>query len=148
MVVLAAVNALAYRDQGFGTFALYVAMLSAAQGIPAGVAGLYWWPTSPQLNNAGAVLLSALSAASALGFVHTITRTTHISRQLGWLMQRLMAALRLCGLVNALVHESTAFAVYNALISLSIAVLILALITAMFRGNGQLGWAGIYAGSF
>ena len=94
------------------------------------------------------MLLSALSAASALGFVHTITRTPHISRQLGWLMQRLMAALRLCGLVNALVHELTAFAVYNALISLSIAVLILALITAMFRGNGQLGWAGIYAGSF
>ena len=136
VVVLAAVNALAYRDQGFGTFALYVAMLSAAQGFPTGLAGLYWWPTSPQLNNAEAVLLSALSAASALGFVHTIARTPHISRQLGWLM----AALRLCGLVNALVHELTAFAVYNALISLSIAVLILALITAMFRGNGQLGW--------
>ena len=137
VVVLAAVNALAYRNPGFGTFALFVAMLSAAQGITTGVAGLYWWPASPQLNNAGAILFNVMSVASALWFVHTITR------QLGWLMQPLMAALLLCGVVNALVHDSTAFAFYNALISLSMAVLIFALITAMFRGKGQPRWVGL-----
>ena len=143
VVVLAAVNALAYRDPGFGTFALYVAMLSAAQGITTGVAGLYWWPESPQLNNGGSILLSAMSAASALWFVHTITRTPNTAPLLSRLMQGLMVALPLCGLVHALVLSSTVFAVYNALISLGIAVLILALITAMFRDNGQSRWVGL-----
>ena len=143
VVVLAAANALAYRDPGFGTYALYVAMLSAAQGITTGVAGLYWWPASPQLNNAGAVLFSAMSAASALWFVHTVTRIPHLSPVLSRLMQFLMLALPLCGLVNALLLNSTAFAVYNALVSLGIAVLILALLTAVFRGDGQPRWVGL-----
>ena len=143
VVVLAAVNALAYRDPGFGTFALYVAMLSAAQGITTGVAGLYWWPESPQLNNGGSILLSAMSAASALWFVHTITRTPNTAPLLSRLMQGLMVALPLCGLVHALLLSSTVFAVYNALISLGIAVLILALITAVFRDNGQSRWVGL-----
>lgn len=143
VVVLAAVNALAYRDPGFGTFALYVTMLSGAQGITTGVAGLYWWPESPQLNNGGAILLSAMSAASALWFVHTITRTPSTAPLLSRLMQGLMVALPLIGLVHALVLSSTVFAVYNALISLGIAVLILALITAVFRDNGQSRWVGL-----
>lgn len=143
VVVLAAGNALAYRDPGFGTYALYVAMLSAAQGITTGVAGLYWWPMSPQLNNAGAIFFSAMSAASALWFVHTITRTAQIFPLLSRLMQLLIVALPLCGIVNALLLNATAFAAYNALVSLGIAVLVLALVTALFRAEGQPRWVGV-----
>ncbi len=143
VVVLASANALAYRDPGFVSFALCVAILLAAQGVTTGVAGLYWWPVTPSLNHAGAVFFSAMSAAAALWFVHTITRILHISPVLGRLMQLLMVVPPLCGIVHALLLNPAAFAIYNALVSLCVVVLMLALITAVFRGDGQLHWVGL-----
>ena len=143
VVVLAAANALAYRDAGFGTYAVYVALLSAAQGITTGVAGLYWWPEWPQLNNTGAMLLMSLAAASALWFVRTVSRTQQIAPKLDLLMQALLVALPLCGLMNAVFLSAAAFAVYNALIGATIGVLIAALLTGVHQGDVQLRWVGL-----
>ena len=143
VVVLAAANALAYRDAGFGTYAVYVALLSAAQGITTGVAGLYWWPDWPQLNNAGGMLLMTLAAASALWFVRTVGRTQQIAPRLDLLMQALVVALPLCGLMNALLLNEVAFAIYNALIGATIVVLVTALLLIALRGDAQLRWVGL-----
>ncbi len=140
VVILASVNAVAYRDSGFGTYAAYVALLSAAQGITTGVAGVYWWPESPHLNNVGAMLLLSLASAAALWFVRTVTHTRKISPRLDTVMQLLMVALPLCGLLNAIFLNATAFAVYNALISLTMLTLVSALLTVLVRGDPQLRW--------
>ena len=70
--LLALINAMAYRDWGFATYALHVATISGAQAAVTGVAGLYWWPQWPELNNVAIVLLRLGAAASALLFVRTI----------------------------------------------------------------------------
>ena len=143
VVVLATANAWAYRDAGFGTYAVYVALLSVAQGITTGVAGLYWWPESPHLNNAGAMLLMSLAAASALWFVRTVSCTQQIAPKLDLLMRALMMALLLCGLMNVVFLNTAAFAAYNALISATMVVLIAALLTVVQRGDKQLHWVGL-----
>jgi diguanylate cyclase (GGDEF)-like protein len=140
VVILASVNAVAYRDSGFGTYAVYVALLSAAQGITTGVAGIYWWPESPHLNNAGAMLLLSLASAAALWFVRTVTHTRKIVPRLDLVMQLLMVALPLCGLLNVVFLNATAFAVYNALVSLTMVALVSALLTVAVRGDPQLRW--------
>ena len=143
VVVVSATNALTYRDAGFGTYALYVAMLSAAQGIATGVAGLYLWPMTPALNNAGAVLLGMLTAVSGIWFVRTVTRTQHTMPKLGMVMNVLLVALPLCGAANVLLLNEAAFAVYNALIIATIAVLLAGLVTGIVRHDPQVRWVGL-----
>ncbi len=101
-VALANANAVAYRDSGFAAYAVHVAALSGAQVSLTGLASLYLWPQLPQLNNASAIFLASLSAASALLFVCIIGELQRLAPRLDALMKALILALLACGIANAL----------------------------------------------
>lgn len=84
-----------------------------------------------------------LAAASALWFVRTVGRTQQIAPRLDLLMQALVVALPLCGLMNAFLLNAVAFAIYNALIGATIVVLVTALLLIALRGDAQLRWVGL-----
>ena len=139
-VALATANAVAYRDSGFAAYAVHVAALSGAQAVLTGLASLYLWPELPQLNNASAIFLASLSAASALLFVCIIGELQRLAPRLDALMKALILALLACGIANALMLSELAFVAYNTVLALSVAVTAVGVVLAAWRSDADLRW--------
>ncbi|MDB5963826.1 MAG: diguanylate cyclase [Polaromonas sp.] len=143
VVTLALANALAYRDLGFGSYALYMALFAAAQGALTGVAGLYWWPELPALNNPAAFLLPVAANAAAVWFVRTVTTPRRFSRALDWFMLGLIALLPLVGLLDAVFPTLESFGMINALAGASMVVLLIAVGVALVEGDRHARWLAL-----
>ena len=143
VILLALANAVAYRDAGFGTYAAYVAMFAGAQGTFTGVAGLYWWPHWPSLNNATIMLLPVLAAAAALWFVRTVATPRRFTRALDWMMLALMGSLVVVAVIDVVAPTLESFAMINILISASMAVLVMVLGVALFEGDRHTRWLAL-----
>lgn len=139
VVTLALANALAYRDAGFGTYALYIAVFSASQASFTGVAGLYWWPHSAELNRATIFLLPA-AAASAMWFVRTVTLPRRFARVLDFAMLALMLLLPVGGAVDAFWPSPLGYTVMNSLISVSLVLLLAVVGVALAAGDRHTRW--------
>lgn len=142
-IILALANALAYRDLGFGSYAVYIIMFAGTQGAFTGIAGLYWWPAWPQLNNAAVFMLPVCGASAAIWFVRTVTTPRKFSRALDWLMLGIMALLPLVGLLDMLIPTLDSFSMINTLISAGIAVLLMTLGVALFEGDRHARWIAL-----
>ena len=143
ITVLALINAAAYRDWGFATYAIYMATLAGSQGAFTGVTGLYAWPELPALNNMAVVLLPLTAAAAALWFVRTVTTPKRFSRALDWLIVALMALLPLVALVDAAFPTAESFALINILISSSMVILLMVVGVAMFERDQHARWIAL-----
>ena len=143
VVTLALSNALAYSDWGFGAYAVYVALLAGAQGVTTGVAGLYWWPEAPELNNTLAIVMLASAASAALWFVRTVTVPRRFSAALDAVALAWMGALPVAGVLNAALPGVFSFALYNLLISLALALLLLLLAAALADGARHARWVSL-----
>ena len=142
-IILALANAIAYRDLGFGSYAAYIIMFAGTQGAFTGVAGLYWWPEWPQLNNAAVFMLPVCGASAAIWFVRTVTTPRKFSRALDWLMLGVMALLPAVGLLDMLVPSLDSFAMINNLISAGMVVLLMTLGVALFEGDRHARWISL-----
>lgn len=140
MALLALVYATAYRDWGFATYAIYATMVGASLSAVTGMMALYWWPESPQLNNGAAMLAHSCMAGAGLWFVRTVTSPRRFSRTLDWTMLVLGIAMPLIGLANALVQQSTSFAIYNVALGACLLVVLLAVAVAIFEGDRNARW--------
>ena len=143
LTVLALINATAYRDWGFATYALYMATLASSQGAYSGVAGLYWWPELPKLNNISIVLLPLMTVATALWFVRTVTTPKRFSRALDWFIVALTALLPMVALIDAGFPTIESFAVINILVSASMVVLLMVVGVSLVEGDRQARWIAL-----
>lgn len=138
--LLALINAMAYRDWGFATYALHVATITGAQAAVTGVAGLYGWPQWPELNNVAIVLLRLGAAASALLFVRTIAKPKRFSRALDWFILALIGLLPTIALIDAAFPTIDSFALINILLVAGIAVLMMVVGVSLFEGDRHARW--------
>ena len=143
VTVLALINAVAYRDWGFATYAIYMATFAGSQGAFTGVTGLYVWPERPALNDIAVVLLPLTAAAAALWFVRTVLTPKRFSRALDWLVVALMALLPLVALVDAAFPTAESFALINILISSGMVILLMVVGVAMFEGDRYARWIAL-----
>ncbi|MES2244375.1 MAG: 7TM diverse intracellular signaling domain-containing protein [Pseudomonadota bacterium] len=143
VTVLALINATAYRDWGFATYALYVATFAGSQGAFSGVAGLYLWPELPKLNNISIVLLPLTAAATALWFVRTVTTPKRFSRALDWFIVALMGLLPMIALIDAAFPTIESFALINILISAGMVVLLMVVGVSLFEGDRHARWMAL-----
>jgi diguanylate cyclase (GGDEF)-like protein len=138
--LLAVLIAFSYRDMGFATYALYMATFSAAQAVFTGVAGLYWWPQLPELNNVAIVVLRVTAAACALLFVRTVATPKRFSRALDWLILALIWLLPAIALLDAAHPSPESFVLINSLIGASILVLLLVVGVSLVEGDRHARW--------
>ncbi len=143
VTLLALINAAAYRDWGFATYALYMATFAGSQGAFTGVAGLYWWPQWPALNNVSIVLLPLTAAAAALWFVRTVTTPKRFSRALDWFILGLMGLLPAIALFDAAFPTPESFALINILVSAGMVVLLMVVGVSLFEGDRHARWIAL-----
>ena len=72
VVILSGLNAFNWRDPIHLIYAIYVAVLGAAQLSLTGLAGEYFWPNSAWVNDMAAVVLPMFSAAWAALLIHRL----------------------------------------------------------------------------
>lgn len=142
-IVLALANAVAFRDLGFTSYAVYITMFAGTQGAFTGVAGLYWWPEWPALNNAAIFLLPVCGASAAIWFVRTVTTPRKFSRALDWLTLGVMALLPVVGVIDMLFPTLDSFAMINTLISAGMFVLLMTLGVALVEGDRHARWISL-----
>ncbi len=143
VTVLALINAATYRDWGFATYALYMATFAGSQGAFTGIAGLYWWPQWPALNNIAIVLLPLTAAAAALWFVRTVIAPKRFSRALDWFVMTLMGLLPMVALIDAAFPSPENFALINILISAGMVVLLMVVGVSLFEGDRHARWIAL-----
>jgi diguanylate cyclase (GGDEF)-like protein len=139
VVVLALANTVAYRDAGFGTYALYIALFTLAQGMFTSVAGLYWWPEWPALNR-GLSFTFVLAVAAATWFVRTVVMPKRFSPALDKAVLTLVVVLPLAGLMDMLLQTQLTFSVYNWLLSLDLFLLFTVVFVAVYSGDKHSRW--------
>jgi diguanylate cyclase (GGDEF)-like protein len=139
VVVLALANTVAYRDAGFGTYALYIGLFTLAQGVNTGVAGLYWWPEWPGLNQ-GLMLAFVLAVAAATWFVRTVVTPRRFSPVLDRAVLALVVLLPLIGLLDLLLRTQLTFSLFNWLMSLDFLLLFVVISAAIFAGDRHSRW--------
>lgn len=139
VVLLALANTLAYRDAGFGTYALYIAVFTVSQGMFTGVAGLYWWPELPQINRSLTFVL-VLAATAATWFVRTVVMPKRFSRMLDAAMLTLIALMPLAGLFDMLLQSELTFHAFNLLVTADLVLLLVVVFVALFAGDRHSRW--------
>ncbi len=139
VVVLALANTFTYRDAGFGSYSVYVALFILAQGVLTGVAGLYWWPELPALNRSVPLVIS-LATAAATWFVRTMVVPKRAFRSLDVAMLVLTVLTPLAGLFSMILQDQLTFSVFNLMLILSMIALLVALLLAVLAGGKHSRW--------
>jgi diguanylate cyclase (GGDEF)-like protein len=141
--LLALINAVTYRDWGFASYAVYIAIFAAAQGAFTGVAGLYWWPELPALNTPAVFVLPLTAAAAAMWFVRTVTTPRRFSRALDWFLLAMMFLAPTIALIDAVFPTAEGFALLNIMVSSGIVALLLVVGVALFEGDRHARWLAL-----
>jgi len=141
--LLAVINAMAYRDWGFASYALYVGTFAGSQAAFTGLAGLYLWPETPALNNPALFALPLAAAATAMLFVRTVTTPKRFFRALDWLLMAMFGLLLSIALIDGTIPTPESFAVANVLVSAGILVLLLVVGVSLFEGDRHARWIAL-----
>ena len=140
VVMLAGLNAATYRDKGFASYATYMALFAAGQASVSGIAGLYLWPEWPVFNNSATMLIMASTGAAALWFVRTVTSPQRYSHLLDRLMLGLMVLMPFVAVIGVLLQTQFSFTVYNTLLILTVALLLISACIPLTLRERQSGW--------
>lgn len=143
MVVLAVVCAVVYRDWGFGTYAVYAAMLVASLSAVTGMMALYGLSESPQFNNSSAMLVHSFAAGAGQWFVRTVMSPRRFSRWLDGVMLALSVGMPVIGIVNAVNLNDINFAIYNITLLLCLLATLVTVGIAMFEGDRNARWLAL-----
>lgn len=143
VTLLAVINAMAYRDWGFASYALYVSTFAGSQAAFTGMAGLYIWPAMPALNNPAVFALPLAAAATAMLFVRTVTTPKRFFRALDWLLMAMFGLLLSIALIDGAIPTPESFAVANVLVSAGIVVLLLVVGVSLFEGDRHARWIAL-----
>lgn len=139
-VFMALVNALVYRDRGFGAYTAYVLTMVLGQAGLTGIGGMLFWPEIPALNNPATFFLPVLAGALGVWFVRIVAEP----RQHSVLLDRLAVAMIL-GLIaiagfDAVRPTTAGFEWSMHLLSLSMVVTLVLLGLSVARGDRHSRW--------
>lgn len=143
VTLLAAMNAVAYRDWGFASYALYVGTFAGSQAAFTGMAGLYLWPELPALNNPAVFALPLAAAGTAMLFVRTVTTPKRFSRALDWFLMAMFGLLMGIAVIDGTVPTAESFAVANVIVSAGIVALLLVVGVSLFEGDRHARWIAL-----
>jgi two-component system, sensor histidine kinase LadS len=142
VVILALTRAVVYRDTGFGSYAVYVALLALAMATVSGISALYVWPEWP-ISTVMSPVLSSLTAMAADWFVRVVTRPKRFSR---WLDRALLAMIvisPLGGLLTIFQPSGWGYTLYSASILINSIVLLSAIVGALWQGDHDSRWVAL-----
>jgi two-component system, sensor histidine kinase LadS len=122
IALVAAANAMAYRDRNFGVYAVYVAMLAAGQLAYLGVGAQHLWDHWLKWNETATFLLPGISGAAALWFTRTVTEPARYSRALDLSVWSLIAALLSAVALDSFLASRASFTLVMLLTVLAMAV--------------------------
>lgn len=135
ITVVAAANALAYRDRTFGTYALYVGMLGLSQAAYLCVGAQHLWDAWLDWNALSTFLLPGLSSAIGLWFVRTATEPARFSRALDLAVWSLMAAQLSAVALDTYLESRTTFALVLLLTVVILVVIVLLIAIVWAKGD-------------
>jgi two-component system, sensor histidine kinase LadS len=143
MALVAAANAVAFRDRSFAAYAAYIAALAGAQAALLGIGGQYLWPDWPTWNDLSAFLLPVLAACCGLWFARVVTRPRQFPAALDWLSLKLIITLPLVTALDSIFPTPAGFIGVTALIIAAI-VLIFAIVFIAWRsGDPSMRWIAL-----
>lgn len=140
VVLVAGVNAVAFRDSGFGSYAVYVLLLAASQAAFTGVATQYLWPAHPEFNNAGVFFLPLIAAAAGMAFVRVVTAPRQYAPALDRFVLALVALLVSAGLIDVLYPTAEGFAVTNTLLTSTLGTITFIIALSVLEGDRDARW--------
>jgi diguanylate cyclase (GGDEF)-like protein len=125
IAIVAALNALAYRDRNFAAYAIYVAALSAGQVAYLGVGAQHVWNDLLKWNEVATFVLPGLSTAAALWFVQVVTEPARFSRWLNIAVWSMIIVVLLAVILDQIVTTRQTFGLLMALTALGMVMVIL-----------------------
>ena len=135
IVLVAAANALAFRDRNFAIYAVYVGALAAGQAAYLGVGAQHIWDDWLEWNAISTLVLPGLSSAAALWFAKTVTEPARYSRALDLAVWGLIAAILSAVAMDIALPTRNSFTLLVVLTTL--AVLVVALLVILVWKQGQ-----------
>lgn len=135
IALVAAANALAYRDGIFGAYAVYVVMLAAGQLAYLGVGAQYLWDHWLQWNETAAFVLPGISWAAGLWFAKTVTEPARLSRALDLAVWSLIAALLSAVALDGLLASRDSYALMLVFTLVGMAVVVGLLVLVRTQGE-------------
>jgi diguanylate cyclase (GGDEF)-like protein len=135
IALVAAGNALAFRDRSFGAYAVYVGALALGQAAYLGVGAQHLWDSWLQWNSISPLLLPGLSGAAALWFVKVVTEPSRFARWLDLAVWGLIAALLVSVAVDTMVNSRLTLAIMIGLMGTALAMVAALILLVWSRGN-------------
>jgi two-component system, sensor histidine kinase LadS len=124
IALIAAANAVAYRDRNFGVYAFYVALLAIGQLAYLGVGAQHLWDHWLKWNETATFLLPGISSAAGLWFARTITEPARFSKALDLAVWSLLAALLSAVALDSFLASRNSFALVMVLTLIVLAVVV------------------------
>lgn len=143
VLVLASVNAVVYRDRGFGVYAIYLLLLGGTVAAWSGIGAQHFWREQPELSNASLFFLPLAASACALWLVRIVLTPRQYSRALDLCLLALAGLLVLVGLVDVTVPTLSGFAVTNALVLSGVLVMAGTIGLAAKNTNRHMPWMAL-----
>lgn len=120
ITLVAAANAIAYRDRNFAVYAVYVGSLAIGQLAYLGVGAQHIWNEMLKWNEVATFVLPGISGAAALWFARTVTEPGRFSKVLDMFVWLLILALLAAVALDTWLLTRTSFAVVMVLAVLSL----------------------------
>jgi two-component system, sensor histidine kinase LadS len=124
IALIAAANAVAYRDRNFGVYAFYVALLAIGQLAYLGVGAQHLWDHWLKWNETATFLLPGISSAAGLWFARSITEPARFSKALDLAVWSLLAALLSAVALDSFLASRNSFALVMVLTLIVLAVVV------------------------
>ena len=135
IALVAAANAVAYRDRNFGVYAFYVALLAIGQLAYLGVGAQYLWDHWLKWNETATFLLPGISSAAGLWFARTITEPARFSKALDLAVWSLIAALLSAVALDTFLTSRNSFGLVMVLTLVALAVVVGLIVLVWTQGD-------------
>ena len=135
IAVVAAANAVAYRDRSFGVYAVYVTSLAAGQLAYLGIGAQHVWDHALKWNEVATFLLPGISSAAALWFARTVTEPARYSKGLDLAVWGLIAALLSAVALDTLLASRLSLGLVMVLIMIALAAVVGLIVLVWVHGE-------------
>jgi len=135
IALVAALNAVVYRDRYFGVYAAYVGALAAGQLAYLGIGAQHLWDHWLKWNEVATFLLPGISSAAALWFTKTVTEPARYSKALDLAVGSLIAALLSAVALDTFLTSRASFALVMVLTLLAMAVVVGLIVLVWTQGE-------------
>ncbi len=135
IAIVAAANALAFRDRTFAAYAAYVAALGVAQLAYLGVGAQHVWDPWLAWNANATFFLPGIASAAGLWFVRMVTEPARFSRRLDLLVRFMIVALLGTVALDTAIQSRASFAALMLLTLFALALIVTLIALVWTQGD-------------